>query len=72
MKIIFDGWHEGFSKVDLNRFLRKNFSFSISEAKDFVDEILNYRKVELNSEITDRPDLEKELEAIKVKFQIID
>lgn len=49
---------ESFSKIDLNRFLRRNCGLNINQAKDKVDELLDNNSIEIisNQPLTEKLD----------------
>jgi hypothetical protein len=46
-KIVVTGWKYGFDKIGMNGFLRREFGYSLGDAKRAVDEILDGRPVVL-------------------------
>jgi hypothetical protein len=44
-KIIFYDWHKGFNPVAFNKLLRKHLGYSLSQAKQAADDLLERQKV---------------------------
>jgi hypothetical protein len=44
-KIIFYDWHKGFNLIAFNKLLRKHLGYSLSQAKQAVDDLLGGQKV---------------------------
>lgn len=45
---IVNGWNPGFNKVSMNTLLRKELGYSLGDAKQAVDNILDGKKVSLS------------------------
>ena len=63
------GWERGFSKVYFNRHLRNYLGYSIQEAKDVVDTIMNGGNVELEYTDVDLDEIKKIYAVIKLKVE---
>lgn len=72
MKIMIYGWNSGFSKISLNRYLRENFYFSIAEAKEITDKIVNGDIVELECDALLKYVISKDFLEFNLKFNIVD
>jgi len=68
--VIVSGWNPGFNKVKFTEILRNDLGYSLSDAKNATDAVLENRQVELRaSDLEVEPVIEK-LQAIGAKCSL--
>jgi hypothetical protein len=64
------GWKVNFDKVSFTKFLRKEFGYSLSVAKDITDGILEEKAVTLEMEENGVQRIAVELEKLRASFSV--
>jgi ribosomal protein L7/L12 len=69
IKVVVYGWIEGFQKVNFTNFLRGEFGYSLSQAKEITDALLDNRQVELSIPNSENERIVRRLTEVGAKFK---
>jgi hypothetical protein len=67
-KLILSGWNVGFDKVGLTKLLRNDLEYSLSQAKEITDAVLEGQSVSLDLKEDQVEQMALKLNALHAKF----